>query len=99
VTTALRRLALIGSAIALAASSLVSGFAWTGAASGTAAQAVIGAWSDAPPPVPQECSGMEFSQIILGTPGRDRISVDTKRGALVFGFGGDDRIVGGRGPD
>jgi len=52
----------------------------------------------APPPIPEECQGMTFSQVIVGTDGDDTIHAGNG-GALVFGLGGNDTIYGGNGKD
>lgn len=50
------------------------------------------------PATPPECTGMKFSQTIVGTTGDDHI-VAGNGGALVFGLGGSDTIEGGNGKD
>ena len=51
-----------------------------------------------PPPVPAECAGMTFAQVIVGTPGDNHL-VAGNGGALVFGLGGNDTLDGGNGKD
>ncbi len=59
----------------------------------------VGPWPTPPtPPIPTECRGMTFAQVIVGTDGDDVIHAGNG-GALVFGSGGDDAISGGNGKD
>lgn len=87
---------LVAAGLFLAASTIGVGYAWTSGATGRfIAQA--GTWASQPP-VPSECSGMTFGQVIVGTPGDDRF-VAANGGALIFGLGGDDTLEGGNGKD
>jgi signal peptidase I len=49
-------------------------------------------------PVPIECAGLTFDEVIVGTAGDDTISAGNGP-ALVFGLGGNDTITGGDGTD
>lgn len=51
-----------------------------------------GVW-DSELPVPPQCQGMKFKNVILGTPDDDTL-VGTRHADLVFGFGGNDFIGG-----
>lgn len=54
--------------------------------------------SVSPPPLPRECAGMTFAEILVGTAGDDVI-IAGNGGALVFGLGGNDTLRGGNGKD